>query len=438
MTVSSSTSKARYEGNGSTDTFAFSGRIFSSQDLAVEIITRATDDLVETLTLTTDYTVTINSSESSSVQVTNALKIPTSTQDIQIRRVLEPTQDTRLPTGTPFPSSKVEGALDKLTASMQDVTEELSRSIKVPANFSVTTLEITDVPVDGYGLVWDGVNGDLRNTTSSLATLEGDAAIVAANMDMIELAADLVPYASDIEALAPVASDIAMIIDNIDDLQVVADALSDSIASGITYSHTTSGLAATNVQTAIDELASEKLNAVFASEEEAEAGTAEDKPMNALRTAQAIAALSLAQQSGSATDGQVLTADGSGGSAWETAAVTSVAGKTGVVTLDKADVGLSNVANVNTTVASNITSGILPGARLPQGDDSLGSYALMENVSGSQISGGSTQAGSGLRHAIFTSAGALDGGTSAGAGTWENMSKDPIATGGFGLFQRIS
>ncbi|MFK5284319.1 hypothetical protein ACI3PL_32535, partial [Lacticaseibacillus paracasei] len=35
-------------------------------------------------------------------------------------------------------------------------------------------------------------------------------------------------------------------------------------------------------------------------------------------------------------------------------AVDSVAGKTGVVTLVKADVGLSNVANVDTTNASNI------------------------------------------------------------------------------------
>ena len=81
MTTSSSVNKFRYEGNGVTDTFAFTGRIFASGDLIVEIITRATDALVETLTETTDYTVTINSAESASVTV-GAGKIPSATQDI--------------------------------------------------------------------------------------------------------------------------------------------------------------------------------------------------------------------------------------------------------------------------------------------------------------------------------------------------------------------
>ncbi len=43
----------------------------------------------------------------------------------------------------------------------------------------------------------------------------------------------------------------------------------------------------------------------------------------------------------------------------------SVNGETGVVTIDKSDIGLSNVPNTNTTVASNISSGTLPAARLP-------------------------------------------------------------------------
>ena len=84
MTVSTDLNNARYEGNGVTDTFAFNGRIFSTADLAVDIITRATDALVETLT-GSDYTVTIIGPESVSVQV-SAGKIPTGSQDILIRR----------------------------------------------------------------------------------------------------------------------------------------------------------------------------------------------------------------------------------------------------------------------------------------------------------------------------------------------------------------
>lgn len=49
------------------------------------------------------------------------------------------------------------------------------------------------------------------------------------------------------------------------------------------------------------------------------------------------------------TDGQVLTKDSgaSGGFTWVAAPVTSVASKTGAVTLDKADVGLANVDNTS-------------------------------------------------------------------------------------------
>jgi hypothetical protein len=44
--------------------------------------------------------------------------------------------------------------------------------------------------------------------------------------------------------------------------------------------------------------------------------------------------------------------------------VTSVAGKTGVVTLVKGDVGLGNVANSDQTNASNLTTGVIADARL--------------------------------------------------------------------------
>jgi hypothetical protein len=49
---------------------------------------------------------------------------------------------------------------------------------------------------------------------------------------------------------------------------------------------------------------------------------------------------------------------------YPTAPVTSVAGRTGAITLNSADVGLGAVPNVNATNADNITSGTLPNARL--------------------------------------------------------------------------
>lgn len=180
MTVSSSTNKFRYEGNGSTDTFAFTGRIFSASDLKVEIITRATDALVETLTLTTDYTVTINGPESASVQITNALKIPSSLQDVQLRRDLAQTQTVDLPTGTVFPASSVENALDKMAALVQDLSEEVDRCVKI----SVTS---SDDPPDALEVI-DAAD-DAADSAAAAAASAAAAAASAAGVDLPALGA---------------------------------------------------------------------------------------------------------------------------------------------------------------------------------------------------------------------------------------------------------
>lgn len=168
MTVSTDLNNARYEGNGVTDTFAFNGRIFSTADLAVDIITRATDALVETLT-GSDYTVTIIGPESVSVQV-SAGKIPTGSQDILIRRSLGYTQPLRLPTGTVFPAVDVENGLDRNVAQMQDIAADIGRAIKLPVTSSLTDIELPK-PTPSEMIGWNAAGDNL--TTYSFAEITG-------------------------------------------------------------------------------------------------------------------------------------------------------------------------------------------------------------------------------------------------------------------------
>jgi plastocyanin len=173
MTISSSVNKFRYEGNGVTDTFAFTGRIFAASDLIVEIILRADDSLVETLELTTDYTVTINGAESASVVVGSG-KIPSSLQDIQVRRSLTQTQTLDLPTGTRFPAVSVENALDKITAITQDIQEQLDRKVGVPVTDS-------DAPPDVIQLLSDATEGaETAQTAAEAAQTAAEDAQTAA------------------------------------------------------------------------------------------------------------------------------------------------------------------------------------------------------------------------------------------------------------------
>lgn len=212
MTTTDTPSKYRYQGNGSTDTFAFSGRVFAATDLVVEIITRATDALVETLTINTDYSVTIAANGTASVVVTNALKIPSSLQDIQLRRVLPQSQSVSLPTGTVFPAKVVETGLDRVTALVQDLDEAISRSIKLPAQTSATTAE-TVGPEDDKILAWDGTTGLLKNgpTTASFTAATNTAVAAAATATtQAGIATTAANNASASETAAEAAADLAV------------------------------------------------------------------------------------------------------------------------------------------------------------------------------------------------------------------------------------
>lgn len=159
----------RYEGNGVTDTFSYPARVFSSSDIIVEIYTRATEVFVETLTLTTDYTVTILSSGNASVEVTNASKVPSATQDILLRRNVAISQTNNLPTGTVFPASAVETSLDRLTVIAQDIEDDANQSLKLPPQILSVN---TELPAPSANLVlgWNSAADAIINYTPNSST----------------------------------------------------------------------------------------------------------------------------------------------------------------------------------------------------------------------------------------------------------------------------
>jgi hypothetical protein len=81
--------------------------------------------------------------------------------------------------------------------------------------------------------------------------------------------------------------------------------------------------------------------------------------------------------------GTVIEVGGGGGGA-----VDSVNGQTGTVVLTKSDVGLGNVANVDTTNAANISSGTLPSGRL------TGTYAISVSGNAATVTNGVVTTGS--------------------------------------------
>lgn len=151
--------------------------------------------------LNVDYTVTLNPSNYNTFQVTPLAALLTKINNliaadgteinyITVRRVLENTTTVQTETVrlTPFLSREI----DRIHMKLQQQEEAIARAILFPLKRVGTpdAAYYVDDPQDGYGVIWDGSDGRMRNTVASLANLEGDAQTVADNIEDINDVAD--------------------------------------------------------------------------------------------------------------------------------------------------------------------------------------------------------------------------------------------------------
>ena len=179
MTVSSTTNKVSYSGNGSTTVFAYTFKIFADADLKVFIRSSAG---VETLkTLTTHYTVS-NAGNASGGNVTFTTgNTPASGETVVIQRELALTQGTDYVENDPFPAESHEDALDRLTFITQQQQEEIDRAIKASVTNTISSTEFAVSASDRANkiLSFDG-SGDLTVTEGKVDTVTTSVSAVSA------------------------------------------------------------------------------------------------------------------------------------------------------------------------------------------------------------------------------------------------------------------
>lgn len=170
MTVSSSTNRVSYSGNGTLTTFAYTFKIFDQGDLTV--ILRASNGAETVQTITTDYTVTgVGDVGGGNVVFTTA---PTATETVVILREQGLTQGLDLVPNDPFPAQSLEESLDKLTFMVQQHNEELGRAIKASRTNTITGSEFTISAADRANKVFSfDASGDLA-VTQELGVWQGD------------------------------------------------------------------------------------------------------------------------------------------------------------------------------------------------------------------------------------------------------------------------
>lgn len=171
MTVSSTTVKNSYSGNGSTTQFAYGYKIFADSDLIVIIRSAAGTETVKTLT--THYTVAgAGDASGGSITFTTG-NTPASGETVVIIREVPQTQAIDYIANDPFPAESHEEGLDRATMTTQQVQEELNRSIKLSRTNTMTSTEFTVGATDRANKILAFDSAGEISVTQELGTYKG-------------------------------------------------------------------------------------------------------------------------------------------------------------------------------------------------------------------------------------------------------------------------
>lgn len=166
MTVSTTSNRISYNGNGSTTVFSFPYKFLSASDLKVYV-----GGVLQVIT--TDYSVGTPSDAGANVTFVSAP--PSGTANIVILRDPDLLQSTDLPSNGPFPASSVERMVDKVTLVAQRLADLFGRSFTLSDSDTSGASLTVPAPVAGKTLKWSPDGLSLVNSSSDPDEAAADA-----------------------------------------------------------------------------------------------------------------------------------------------------------------------------------------------------------------------------------------------------------------------
>ena len=141
MTISTTTIKNSFSGDGSTVAFTYTFPINTTSEISViERSATGTETIKAEGTGSTNYGIADNGSAGGIVTMVTA---PVSGVTLILRRNTDLTQETDYVANDPFPAETHEDALDKLQMQTQELQEQADRSFKVSRSNTITSSEFT-------------------------------------------------------------------------------------------------------------------------------------------------------------------------------------------------------------------------------------------------------------------------------------------------------
>ena len=154
------------------DIFDSEDKIFADSDLQVIIRSSTATETVKTLT--THYTVTGAGNANGGTIVFTSGNIPTATETVVIRRAVPQTQAIDYIANDPFPAESHEEGLDRSMMAVQQLQEEVNRSIKLSKTNTMNNTEFTIGSTDRANKVFGFDSAGELVVTQELGTFKGN------------------------------------------------------------------------------------------------------------------------------------------------------------------------------------------------------------------------------------------------------------------------
>ncbi len=291
MTVSSTTTKNSYSGDGSTTTFAYAFKIFADADLTVILRSAAGTETVQTLT--TNYSVTNagNANGGNVVFVT----APASGVTVVIRRNMAQTQSTDYTANDPFPAESHEDALDRLTFIAQQQQEEVDRSIKLSRTNTMTSTEFTVGATERANKILAFDSSGEISVTQELGTYQGTDATTTTEAYVVR---DIVKSTTAGQLnnvyICVANSVVGDLLTDTDHFELLVDAVSAATsATNAANSASAASTSATNASNSASTATTQASNAATSATNAATSATNASNAQTAAETAQAAAEAAL-------------------------------------------------------------------------------------------------------------------------------------------------